>query len=375
MSERLDAVEESATLKLADRTAELKRRGEDILGFNLGEPDFDTPRHIVDAARKALETGKTHYAPSPGIPELREAIAQKLKKDNGLDVASKNVLVTPGAKQAIFAACFSLLDRGDEAVLFAPSWVSYDACVRMSEGRTVWVKSNEDGSVPADFAAHVSKRTKLIVINSPNNPSGAVLRPRDLKLIADVARDRGVYVLSDEIYEKISYGNRPRSIGTLAPERTITVNGFSKAYAMAGWRIGYAAAPKEVYKGMLKVQQHTITSPTTFVQYGAVAALAGPQGCVADMVGQFRERRDVVVKGLRALGLPCEMPEGAFYAWPKVAGGSERVCEALLDHGVSLTPGSAFGPGCDDHLRMSYASSMGQIVEGLARMKRYFENK
>ncbi|HUL62829.1 MAG TPA: pyridoxal phosphate-dependent aminotransferase [Methanocella sp.] len=375
MSERLDAVEESATLKLADRTAELKRQGKDILGFNLGEPDFDTPRHIVDAARKALETGKTHYAPSSGIPELREAVAQKLQKDNGLDVLGKNILITPGAKQAIFAACFSLIDRGDEAVLFAPSWVSYDACVRMSEGRTVWVKSNEDGSVPADFAARVSKRTKLIVINSPNNPSGAVLGLPDLKLIADVARDRGAYVLSDEIYEKISYGVRPHSIGTLAPERTITVNGFSKAYAMAGWRIGYAAAPGEVFDDMLKVQQHTITSPTTFVQYGAVAALAGPQGCVADMVEQFRERRDVVVKGLHAMGLQCATPEGAFYAWPKVAGGSEQACEALLDYGVGQTPGSAFGPGCNDHLRMSYASSMEQIVEGLARMKKYFSKK
>jgi aspartate aminotransferase len=372
MSIRLDDVEESATLRLADLTNELKKQGKDILGFNLGEPDFDTPRHIVDAAKKALDTGKTHYAPSAGIPELREAIAQKLKKDNGLDVKSKDILVTPGAKQAIFAACFSLINKGDEAVLFAPSWVSYDACIRMSEGKTVWEKSNEDGSVPADFAERVTKKTKLIILNSPNNPSGAVFDKKDLQLIADIAKDRGVYVLSDEIYEKIIYGVKHYSIGTMIPERTITVNGFSNAYAMAGWRIGYITAPKDVFQNLLKVQQHTISSPTTFVQYGATAALTGSQDCVAEMVKQFHDRREVVVKGLRAMRLHCEMPRGAFYAWPKVDGDAEKICEELLDYGVSLTPGSAFGPGCNDHLRMSYASSMDHIVEGLARMKKYF---
>ncbi|OPY30942.1 MAG: putative aspartate aminotransferase 2 [Methanocella sp. PtaU1.Bin125] len=369
---RLDQVEESATLRLADLTNELKRQGKDILGFNLGEPDFNTPSHIIEAAEKALDTGKTHYAPSPGIPELREAIAEKLRKDNGLDVKGKEVIVTPGAKQAIFAACFSLINKGDEAILFAPSWVSYDACIKMSEGKTVWVKSNEDGSVPAGFVDHVTKKTKLIIINSPNNPSGAVLSKKDLQAIADVAKDRGIYVLSDEIYEKIIYSTKHYSIGTMIPERTITVNGFSKAYAMAGWRIGYVTGPKAVYDNMLKVQQHTISSPTTFVQYGAAAALTGSQVPVAEMVKQFHARRDVVVKGLRDMGLHCEMPEGAFYAWPKVEGDSEKICEELLGYGVSLTPGSAFGPGCNDHIRMSYASSMDQIKEGLARMKNYF---
>ncbi len=372
---RLDQVEESATLKLADLTNELKKQGKDILGFNLGEPDFNTPKHIVDAAKKALDTGKTHYAPSPGIPELREAISDKLRKDNGLDVKSKEIIVTPGAKQAIFAACFSLINKGDEAILFEPSWVSYDACIKMSEGKTVWVKSDEDGSVPANFADHVTKKTKLIIINSPNNPSGAVLGKKDLQAIADIAKDRGVYVLSDEIYEKIIYGVKHYSIGTMIPERTITVNGFSKAYAMAGWRIGYVTGPKEVYKNMLKVQQHTISSPTTFVQYGAATALTGSQEPVAEMVKQFHARRDVVVKDLRDMGLQCEMPEGAFYAWPKVKGSSEKICEELLGYGVSLTPGSAFGPDCNDHIRMSYASSMDQIKEGLARMKKYFSRK
>jgi aspartate aminotransferase len=375
MSKRLDPVEESATLKLADRTNELKRQGKDILGFNLGEPDFDTPPHIIAAAKKALDTGKTHYAPSAGVPELREAIAHKLKKENGIDVAGKSVLITPGAKQAIFAACFSVLDRGDEAILFEPSWVSYDACITMSEGKTVWVKTKEDGSLYANLADHVTKKTKLIIINSPNNPSGAVLSLRDLKLIVDIANDRGIYVLSDEIYEKIIYGVKQYSIGSMIPERTITVNGFSKAYAMAGWRIGYVTAPKAVFNNLLKVQQHTISSPTTFVQYGAVAALTGSQDCVAAMTKQFLARRDLVVKGLRDMGLKCEMPEGAFYAWPQVSGDSEKICEELLDYGVSLTPGSAFGPDCNDHIRMSYASSMEQIKEGLARMKKYFSRQ
>ncbi len=372
MSQRLADVEESATLKLADRTNELRKQGKDILGFNLGEPDFDTPRYIIDAAKKAMDAGKTHYAPSAGIPELREAIAQKLRYDNGLDTKAKDVLVTPGAKQAIFTVCFSMINKGDEAILFAPSWVSYDACIKMSEGKTVWVKSNEDGSIPSNFADHITKKTKLIILNSPNNPSGAVLGFKDLKAVADVAKDRGIYVLSDEIYEKIIYGVKHHSIGAMIPDLTITVNGFSKAYAMAGWRIGYVTAPKNVFQDLLKVQQHTISSPTTFVQYGAAAALSGPQDCVSDMTKQFHARRDLVVKGLRDMGLSCEMPEGAFYAWPKVDGDSEKICEELLDYGVSLTPGSAFGPGCNDHLRMSYASSMEHIVEGLARMKRYF---
>jgi aspartate aminotransferase len=368
MPSRLDEVEESATLRLADMTNELKKQGKDILSFNLGEPDFNTPPNVIAAAEKALKSGKTHYGPSPGIPELRDAIAHKLKNENKLDVTGKDILVTPGAKQAVFYTAFSLLDEGDEAIVFDPGWVSYDACIKMSGGKTVWVKSNEDGSIPADLPKYLNKRTKLIIINSPNNPSGAVLGPTDLKLIADLARDRGIFVLSDEIYEKIIYGTKHISIGSMIPDRTITINGFSKAYAMAGWRIGYVTAPKPVFHNMLKVQQHTVSSPTTFVQYGALEAITGPQDSVEHMRREFEARRQVVIGGLRCMGLNCEMPEGAFYAWPKVAGSSEKWAEKFLEAGVGLTPGSAFGPGSDDHIRMSYASSMDDIKKGLERM-------
>ncbi len=368
MSSRLDQVEESATLRLADLTNELKKQGKDILSFNLGEPDFDTPANIIGAAEKALESGKTHYGPSLGIPELRDAIATKLRRENKLEVTAKDVLVTPGAKQAIFYTCFSLLEEGDEAIVFDPGWVSYDACIKMSGGKTAWVKSNKDGSMPRDISKHVNKRTKLIIINSPNNPSGAVLGLEDLKLVADLALDNDLYVLSDEIYEKIIYDTKHVSIGSMIPDRTITVNGFSKAYAMAGWRIGYVTAPKPVLANMLKVQQHTVSSPTTFVQYGALEAVTGPQDSVEQMCRQFKERRDVVIKGLRDMGLKCEMPKGAFYAWPKVEGSSEKWAEKFLEAGVGLTPGSAFGPHSDGHIRMSYASSMEDIKKGLGRM-------
>lgn len=369
MSSRLDQVEESATLRIADLTSELKKQGKDILSFSLGEPDFNTPSHVIEAAEKAVESGKTHYAPSLGIPELREAIATKLKKDNSIDVTAKEIIVTPGAKQAIFEACFSLLNDGDEAILLEPAWVSYDACIKMSGGKTVWVKANEDGSIPKDFSRHITKKTRLIILNSPNNPSGSVLSKKDIETVADLARDNNLYVLSDEIYEKIIYDVKHYSIGSMIPERTITVNGFSKAYAMAGWRIGYVTAPKPLFQDMLKVQQHTISSPTTFVQYGAAAALNGPQDCVEQMRQQFQERRSVVIKGLREMGLRCEMPKGAFYAWPAVEDNSEKWAEKFLEVGVGLTPGSAFGPDSNDHLRMSYASSMDDIKKGLERMK------
>lgn len=369
MSSRLDQVEESATLRIADLTNELKKKGKDILSFSLGEPDFNTPQHIIDAAKKALDSGKTHYAPSLGIPELRDAIAEKLRNENKIDVTSKTVMVTPGAKQAIFELCFSLLEEGDEVILLEPAWVSYDACIKMSGAKTVWVKSNEDGSIPQDFSRHITRKTRLIILNSPNNPSGAVMDTKDLKMVADIASDSDIFVLSDEIYEKIIYDTKHVSIGSMIPERTITVNGFSKAYAMAGWRIGYVTAPKPVFQNMVKVQQHTISSPTTFAQYGALAALTGPQDCVERMCSQFKARRDMVVKGLRDIGLECMTPGGAFYAWPRVEGNSETMAEKFLDAGVGLTPGSAFGPDSNDHLRMSYASSMEDIKKGLERMK------
>ena len=374
-SSRLERVEESATIKIANIANQLKQDGVDVISFSLGEPDFDTPKHICDAAADAMYRGETHYAPSAGIPVLRSAIADKLRTENKLDVSGSDVLVTPGAKQAIFEVMMSVLDDGDEAILFDPAWVSYDPCIKFAGADSVWVPTDPDnGFAPYDISESITGKTRMIVVNSPSNPTGGVFGKDIQKQIADLAIDHDLLVLSDEIYEKIVYDTKHVSIGAMdgMHERTITVNGFSKAYAMTGWRLGYVTAVPDIMKGMLKIHSHSVSSATTFAQYGGVAALTGSQEPVEEMVAEFKIRRDILIDGLNSFGIKCKKPEGAFYAFADVSeyGNGDKVTEKLLSEAhVAVTPGSAFGPSAKDFIRISYATSQERIREALSRVE------
>jgi aspartate aminotransferase len=373
ISSRVRHIPESATMKIADIAAKLRSEGQDIISFSLGEPDFETPENIKRAAKTALDRGETHYTQGSGIPELREAIAEKLKNDNNLDVSPADVLVTTGAKQAIFEAICTLIDDGDEVLLLDPAWVSYSAIVKFAGGKPVMVPvSEQEGCVPVDLQSHMTRNTKLLILNSPCNPTGAVYGKNVIKAAAEAAEDHGVFVLSDEVYEKIIYGAKHHSIGSLIPDRTITINGFSKAYAMTGWRLGYATAPAPILQGMLKIQQHSVSNATSFVQRAGVEALRGDQGAVRAMVVEFKKRRDIMIDGLRKMGIECAPPRGAFYAFAKVSqfGNSVEVTEKLLrDALVAVTPGSAFGPNSEGYVRLSYATSRQNIEDGINRIE------
>ena len=373
ISSRVRHIPESATMKIADIAAKLRSEGQDIISFSLGEPDFETPENIKRAAKTALDRGETHYTQGSGIPELREAIAEKLKNDNNLDVSPADVLVTPGAKQAIFEAICTLIDEGDEVLLLDPAWVSYSAIVKFAGGKPVMVPvSEQEGYVPVDLQSHMTRDTKLLILNSPCNPTGAVYGKNVIKAAAETAEDHGVFVLSDEVYEKIIYGAKHHSIGSLIPDRTITINGFSKAYAMTGWRLGYATAPAPILQGMLKIQQHSVSNATSFAQRAGVEALRGDQGAVRAMVAEFKKRRDIMIDGLRKMGIECALPRGAFYAFAKVSqfGNSVEVTEKLLrDALVAVTPGSAFGPNGEGYVRLSYATSRQNIEDGINRIE------
>ncbi|AFV25117.1 class I/II aminotransferase [Methanolobus psychrophilus R15] len=374
-SSRLKRVEESATIKVANMATKLRQQGVDVVSFSLGEPDFDTPKHICDAACQAMYRGETHYTPPAGIPELREAIAEKLRTENKLDVKGSDIIVTPGAKQAIFEVMLTVLDDHDEAILFDPAWVSYDSAIKFAGANTVWVPTDaNDRFKPQDLEEYITDKTRLIVVNSPGNPTGAVYDRQTLKNIADLAIDHDLLVLSDEIYEKIIYDKEHVSIGSMEGmhDRTITVNGFSKAYAMTGWRLGYVCARPDIFENMLKIQSHSISNTTTFVQHGGVAALKGPQEPLAEMVDKFKARRSLLIEELYGMGIKCQVPDGAFYAFADVSefGDGDKVAERLLmEAHVAVTAGSAFGESGRNFIRLSYATSQDRIKEGLARIE------
>jgi aspartate aminotransferase len=374
VSARMASIHESTTMKISAMAKKLAASGQDIIDMGVGEPDFDTPKNIVEAGCNSIRMGETRYAPTAGIPELRRAIADKLAMENDLHVTADDVIVTPGAKMAVFAAIQAMLQEGDECVLVGPSWVSYEPCVAFAGGRVSWADVDEK-FMPLDLAQSISPKTRLIIVNSPSNPTGSVFDRTVLKEIRDLAVDHNLLVISDEIYEKIIYDNQHISIGSMdaMAERTVTINGFSKSYAMTGWRLGYLAGPKETMKWVSRLLSHSVSQATTFVQRAGVAALQGPQDEVAAMVAEFRARRDMLVSGLRELGIPCSLPGGAFYVFPDVShlGGGDAFTDRLLKEAlIAATPGSAFGPYGKNYVRLSYATSQSRIEQALERMGR-----
>lgn len=372
LSERITGIVPSATLEISERARQMQRQGLDVISLSIGEPDFDTPAHIKEACVQALMRGETHYAPSNGIPELLSAIAEKTTRENRFPCTPGQVIVTCGAKDAIYDAMAAVLNPGDEVIIPDPSWVSYEPCILMAGGRAVHHALDQNTFQLTDTVIEkISQKTKMLVVNSPSNPSGAVLDRNSLNLIADLCRDYDLFLLSDEIYEKLIYGKEhisPASIGEMA-ERTITVNGFSKAYAMTGWRLGWAVAAPGIIAQMSKVQQHSVSHPTTFAMYGGVAALTGDQSCVEAMRKEFHRRRDYLVQELQLMDLEVAPADGAFYAYVRTGGDDIGTARTWLERGhVAVTPGSAFNtPGWQ---RISYAASMDRLREAVLRIRR-----
>ncbi len=375
VSPRVAALPPSPTIAVAKKAEELRRQGIDVVDFGPGEPDFDTPEHARRAAIEAIEAGMTHYPPGRGLPELRESIAEKLERENGVRYDPMEVIVTPGAKQAILEAVFVSSRPGDEVVIFDPGWGSYDAIVRLAGATPVHVQLHPDFTIDTGALRDaLSPRTRSVIVGTPSNPTGHVLGGEELEILADVCTANDLLLISDEIYERISYGETPISPATLAgmQERTVTVNGFSKAYAMTGWRLGYAAAPRDFVDAMLKVHEHSVTAAASFVQVGGIAALRGPQEPIRMMVEEFARRREIVVEGLNRLpGVSVSPPDGAFYAFPDISGtglSGTELAFRLLECGVAVTPGAGFGDDWDTHIRLSFATGEDRIRAGLERM-------
>lgn len=373
---RVKSLSGSPTVRLAGMVAELKAKGKDIVSFAIGEPDFPTPAHIVEAAKKALDDGFTKYTVSTGIKDLREAVAERYAKEGWKSVKAENVLVSP-TKHCIFIATMSLVDQGDEVIMPDPCWISYEPIVRLAGGKPVLLRSAEETNFelsPESVAEAITPKTRMIILNSPSNPGGSVFSQETMKGLCDLAKDHDLYLVSDEIYDRLIYEGKHYSPGAFDGmfERTVTVNGFSKTYAMTGWRVGWLVADKPLVAEFSKVQEHTITCVTSFVQKAAVAALRGPDAPVEAMVREFRARRDLMAKGLEGLGVfDFQMPKGAFYFFPKYSMkvDSKSLAEKwLAEAGVALTPGMAFGPAGEGHLRFSYATSRKDIEKGIANI-------
>ncbi len=383
ISNRVKNIAPSATFAIDAKTKQLRSEGKDIVNFGLGEPDFNTPESIKQAAKKAIDSNFTRYTPVGGIPELKKAIADKFRRENSIDYDASEILVSCGGKHSLYNIAMAILDKGDEAILPVPYWVSYQEIIKLAEAKPVFCRTDKKFKLTADFVEEkVTKKTKLLILNSPNNPSGAMIEPVEIRKIAELAVEHGFYIVSDEIYEHFIYGGGKHvSIASLNEEIkniTFTCNAVSKAYAMTGWRIGYAAGSKDIIKAMENLQSNTTSNPTSISQYAALDALSGSQESVKQMVKAFDERRKFIHKRLNEIeGISCVEPEGAFYAFPDISKTNMKSMEfasRLLEGAlVAVVPGIAFGS--DSHVRLSYATSMREIEKGIDRIEQWLKNK
>lgn len=391
LSQRVQRIKSSPTLAVTARAKALRDAGEDIIGLGAGEPDFDTPEHIKQAAIRALKDGQTKYTPVDGTPGLKQAIIDKFSQDNGLRYELNQILVSAGGKQSFYNLAQALLDAGDEVIIPAPYWVSYPDMVLLADGVPVIVDAGiEQGFkiTAAQLEAAISERTRLLVLNSPSNPTGVAYSASELKSLAEVLlRHPHVLIATDDMYEHILWSEEAFcNIVMVCPElvaRTIVLNGVSKAYSMTGWRIGYAGGPAPLIAAMKKIQSQSTSNPCSIAQAAAQEALQGDQGCITDMVTAFRERHDYLVEALNALpGVSCLPSDGTFYAFPDMRGAMQalgcandlELAETLLtDAGVALVPGSAFG--AEGHMRFSYATSMANLTKAVSQISKLLKSK
>ncbi len=392
VSKRAQAVPPSATIAVDSRAKQMKAQGIDVVGFGAGEPDFDTPEFIKESAIKALKAGKVRYTPAEGTLELRTAVAEKLKRDNHLTYAPEQIIVNIGAKHSIYAAMQATLDPGDEVIMPCPFWVTYPETIKLAEGTMRVVETDPKNSfkmTPQQLKAALTPNTAMLVLNSPNNPGGFTYTPEELADLAKVLEGTDVMVLSDEIYEKLIYGNtRFISFAALSSDaynRTLTVNGLSKTYAMTGWRLGYTAGPANVIKAMARLQSHMTQNPVTFTQDAAITALKDTSDTVEKMRMEFEKRARLIADRLNAIpGVICPEPTGAFYAFPDVSGhfgrtiggtaisGSMEFAAALLEQArVAVVPGAPFG--APNNIRLSFACSIQQIEKGISRIAEWLK--
>ena len=384
LAARVNEVSPSLTLAISAKAKAMKAEGIDVCSFSAGEPDFPTPEHICEAAKQALDEGKTRYGAVTGELKLREAIANKLQNKNGLCCGADNIIVTNGGKHSLYGLMQAIIETGDEVIIPVPYWLSYPEMVKLAEGTPILIETtaaNNYRMTPKQLREAITDKTKLLVLNSPSNPTGTVYPPREIKAIADIVVEQDILVVSDEIYENILYDDAEHlSIGAVNPEifkRTITSNGFAKSYSMTGWRLGYAAGPLEIIKAMAKIQGHSTSNVCSFAQYGAIAALESSQDCVQQMVSAFAERREFIYQAINDIpALSCPKPDGAFYVFvdiSKTGLKSLEFCNSLLDsYQVATIPGIAFG--ADDCIRISYATSMDTIKQGIERLSKFVDS-
>ncbi|MEM9002849.1 MAG: pyridoxal phosphate-dependent aminotransferase [Cyanobacteria bacterium P01_F01_bin.86] len=385
LADRVTKVTPSMTLAITAKAKAMKAEGIDVCSFSAGEPDFETPQHIKAAAKQALDEGKTRYGPAAGEPALRAAIAQKLQEENGLNYQAENIIVTNGGKHSLYELMMVAINPGDEVVIPAPFWVSYPEMVKLAGGVPVIIQTQADSGykiTPSQLKQAITPRTKLFILNSPSNPTGMVYTPDEIRALAKIVVEEDIYVVADEIYEKILYGNAQHlSIGAVGPEvfeRTIVSSGFAKAYAMTGWRVGYLGAPSLIIKAMNTLQSQSTSNVCTFAQHGAIAALKGPQACVEEMRQAFEKRRSGILELVNAIpGLSAPTPEGAFYLYVdirKLGLSSLDFCNALLEKKhVAVVPGIAFG--AEGTIRISYATGMKTIERGMQRLEDFVQKQ